>query len=109
MAKLVARWQTFGREQFEYLCDVCHENTRFYYTRRNGDIICTSCRKMAEQEKAKARMAEHDKKIKEQTLDEFRKKINKYLNESTDFADFVVTDTAIDYVLDEMKGGAENE
>lgn len=46
---------------------------------------------------------------KAEWIEEFREKINKYLNESTDFADFVVTDTAIDYVLDEMKGGAENE
>lgn len=37
-------------------------------------------------------------------LEEFRKKINNYLNESSDFADFVVTDNSIDRVLDEMKG-----
>ena len=40
-------------------------------------------------------------------LEEFREKINEYLDESTDFADFVVTDSAIDYVLEEMKGGAK--
>lgn len=44
---------------------------------------------------------------RQDAIQEFREKINKYLNESTDFADFVVTDGAIDCVIDEMKGGAE--
>lgn len=36
-------------------------------------------------------------------LDEFRKRINEYLNESSDFADFVVTDGAIDTVIEQLK------
>lgn len=36
-------------------------------------------------------------------LDEFRKQINEYLNESSDFADFIVTDGAIDIVIEELK------
>lgn len=38
------------------------------------------------------------------TLDEFREKITSYLAESSDFADFVVTDNNIDTVIREMKG-----
>lgn len=52
-------------------------------------------------------LEEHDAKVRAEAIDEFRKKINNYLNESTDFADFVVTDSAIDRVLDEMKGAEE--
>ena len=50
---------------------------------------------------------EHDAKVRADALEEFRKKINKYLAESTDFADFVVTDNDIDIVIEEMKGGAK--
>lgn len=42
-------------------------------------------------------------------LDDFRKRINDFLSDSTDFADFVVTDSAIDCVIDELKKGATNE
>ena len=50
---------------------------------------------------------EHDAKVRADALEEFREKINKYLAESTDFADFVVTDNDIDIVIEEMKGGAK--
>lgn len=52
-------------------------------------------------------LAEGEAKGREDALEEFRKKINNYLTESTDFADFVVTDGAIDCVIDEMKGCVE--
>lgn len=39
-----------------------------------------------------------------QALDDFRAKINCYLAESSDFADFVVTDNDIDIVINELKG-----
>ena len=45
-----------------------------------------------------------EEKARVDAIEEFRTKINQYLNESTDFADFVVTDCAIDCVLNEMKG-----
>ncbi len=38
-----------------------------------------------------------------QGLEDFRKRINDFLNDSADFADFVVTDGAIDCVIDELK------
>lgn len=50
---------------------------------------------------------EHDAKIKaaayNQALEDFRKSINLYLTESYDIADFVATDTAIDYAIEELR------
>lgn len=40
-------------------------------------------------------------------LDDFRKRINDFLSDSTDFADFVVTDGAIDCVIDELRKEVE--
>lgn len=48
-------------------------------------------------------MEEHDAEIRRQTLDEFREKINDYLVNSYAYGDFVVTDTAIDCVIEQMK------
>lgn len=42
--------------------------------------------------------------IKKNVLTEFRAKITPHLSECYEFADFIVTDTAIDYVIEEMKG-----
>jgi len=41
---------------------------------------------------------------KREVLEEFRAKINNYLEDSSVFADFVVTDTHIDTAIAEMKG-----
>lgn len=40
-------------------------------------------------------------------LEDFRKRINDFLSDSTDFADFVVTDGAIDCVIDELRKEVE--
>lgn len=36
-------------------------------------------------------------------LEDFRKNANDFLNESSDFADFVITDTAIDRICDKLR------
>lgn len=46
----------------------------------------------------------HDAEIRRQTLDEFRARINDYLMVRHGYGDFVVTDNAIDCVIEQMKG-----
>lgn len=43
----------------------------------------------------------------EKALDDFRKRINDFLIDSYYFADFVVKDGTIDWVIDELKKGKE--
>lgn len=52
-------------------------------------------------------LTEYENKIYNQTLDDFRKRINDFLNDSADFADFVVTDGAIDCVIEELRKEVE--
>lgn len=68
---------------------------------RKGDssASCNACDAVL-----KVLLDRYDSTLISDTLDEFREKITSYLAESSDFADFVVTDHIIDKVIREMKG-----
>lgn len=46
---------------------------------------------------------ERNKEFYNQALEDFRKKANDFLNESSDFADFVITDNDIDCICNELR------
>lgn len=53
---------------------------------------------------AEQKPKEYEDNIRRQTLDEFRARINDYLMDRHGYGDFVVTDNAIDCVIEQMKG-----
>ena len=79
-------------------CRTC----KYLFNNTAIDDHCYHCREDNNYEEDEW-LAKHNKEIYNQALEDFRKKINDFLSGSDDFADFVVTDSAINYVIDELK------
>lgn len=76
-----------------YFSDYCPK----YNCQPTTRDICQECCSKA--------LTDYENEIYNKALDDFRREINGFLCDSKSFADFVVTDGAIDCVIDKLKKG----